>query len=69
MGFVMSRPLLESSLSRMSTSFRKINGPLTGHDMNAAYPDLLAVDTFIPRAVQGGMPKVQWKTPLALRRW
>lgn len=29
---------------------------LTGHDMNAVHiQDLLAVDTFIPRAVQGGI--------------
>ena len=33
---------------------RKVMASLTGHDMNAVHiQDLLAVDTFIPRAVQG----------------
>lgn len=44
---------------------------LTSHDMNAVHiQDLLAVDTFIPRAVQGGIAgECSMETPLALRRW
>ncbi|EPF2244847.1 diol dehydratase reactivase subunit alpha [Citrobacter werkmanii] len=35
---------------------RKVMASLTGHDMNAVHiQDLLAVDTFIPREVQGGI--------------
>ena len=35
---------------------RKVMASLTGHEMSAIYiQDLLAVDTFIPRKVQGGM--------------
>ncbi|MBY7096329.1 diol dehydratase reactivase subunit alpha [Klebsiella quasipneumoniae] len=35
---------------------RKVMASLTGHEMSAIYiQDLLAVDTFVPRKVQGGM--------------